>query len=227
MNLDYIFPTPIWWVDLKIDISKMQNICYSIANSMEGKSSSNRGLLNYQSPDFMGEQIVSDFDNGNKVDEFGLLLKDIKRNAVDCYKTFNPVSTELDFANVWVNINGKGGYNEVHTHPGCVLSGVYYVKSPKEGEPGKICFHRDGMDGYVLHSLGVTDSASSALHASSTWSYPPTEGRLFLFPAWVSHGVRENETDEHRISISFNLIPRMSKQDILKTMLHRYEHTNE
>ena len=121
MNLDYIFPTPIWWVDLKIDVQKMQDICYEIANTMEGKARSNRGLLNYQSPDFMGEQVIEDFDNETQVDEFGLLLKDIKKNALECYKTFGPMSTELDFANVWINLNGRGGYNEVHTHPGCVI----------------------------------------------------------------------------------------------------------
>ena len=73
MNLDYIFPTPIWWVDLKIDVQKMQDICYEIANTMEGKARSNRGVLNYQSPDFMGEQVIEDLDNGTHVDEFGLL----------------------------------------------------------------------------------------------------------------------------------------------------------
>ena len=217
MNLDYIFPTPIWWVDLKIDVQKMQDICYEVASTMEGKARSNRGVLNYQSPDFMGEQVIEDLDKGSHVDEFGLLLKDIKSNALDCYKTFGPMSTELSFANAWININGNGGYNEVHTHPGCVISGVYYVKVPKEGEPGQICFHRDGTDGYVLHSLGVAEDMSTAEvpHTSSTWSYPPVEGRLILFPAWLSHGVRENETNEDRISISFNLVPKRSKQDLL------------
>ena len=58
-------------------------------------------------------------------------------------------------------------------------------------------------------------STAEVPHTSSTWSYPPQEGRLILFPAWLSHGVRENETDEDRISISFNLVPKRSKQDLL------------
>jgi hypothetical protein len=36
-----------------------------------------------------------------------------------------------------------------------------------------------------------------------------------LFPAWVGHGVRENETDEERISISFNFIPVRTKKDMM------------
>ena len=69
MNLDYIFPTPIWWVDLKIDVQKMQDICYEIANTMEGKARSNRGILNYQSPDFMGEQVICLLYTSDAADE--------------------------------------------------------------------------------------------------------------------------------------------------------------
>ena len=99
MNLDYIFPTPVWWTDLHLDINAMQDICYGIAESMEGKARSNRGLLNYQSPDFMGEQIIEDYEENP--DEFGRLLIEIKKNALDCYTSYGPMSTELEFANVW------------------------------------------------------------------------------------------------------------------------------
>ena len=36
-----------------------------------------------------------------------------------------------------------------------------------------------------------------------------------LFPAWVGHGVRENETDEERISVSFNFIPERTKKNMM------------
>ena len=215
MNLDYIFPTPVWWTDLDMDINTMQEICYGIAETMPSKARSNRGLMNYQSPDFMGEQVIADYEENP--DEFGKLLIAIKKNALECYKTYGPMSTDLEFANVWINMNNKGGYNEVHTHPGCVMSGVYYVKAPSD-ECGRIAFHRDGMDAYLLHSLGVAEdmSTSEEPHCSATWSYPPIENRLFVFPAWLSHGVRENETDQDRISISFNLVPKRTKTDLLQ-----------
>ena len=43
MNLDYIFPTPIWWVDLDIDLEELGRICVDTACNMEGKARSNRG----------------------------------------------------------------------------------------------------------------------------------------------------------------------------------------
>ena len=218
MNLDYIFPTPVWWVDLDIDLAKMEDITYNIAHEMPSKARSNRGLLNYQSPDFMGEQILADDSLGD--DEFKKLLQQIKAKATEAFGSYGSCHTTIEYANAWFNINGKGGYNEVHTHPGAVMSGAFYVKVP-EGECGRLTFHKDASEGFLVHSIGTSEDMSTAEvpHTHSTRSYPPIAGRLFLFPAWVAHGVRENETDGERVSISFNFIPVRNKQnmfDIIK-----------
>lgn len=214
MNLDYIFPTPVWWVDLDIDLQEMERIVYNIANTMEGKARSNRGLLNYQSPDFMGEQILEDEELDG--DEFKKLLQQIKEKATEAFGSYGSCHTTIEYANAWMNINGHGGYNEVHTHPGAVMSGAFYVKVP-EGECGRLTFHKDASEGFLVHSIGTSEDMSTAEvpHTHSTWSYPPIAGRLFLFPAWVAHGVRENETEDERISISFNFIPVRNKQNML------------
>jgi len=34
----------------------------------------------------------------------------------------------------------------------------------------------------------------------------PEEGRLYIFPGWMEHGVEENQSDSDRISISFNVL---------------------
>ena len=214
LNLDYLFPTPIWWVDLDhINIKEMQDICYGIAENMETKERSNRGLLNYQSPDFFGEKLCLEED-----DEFGKLARSIKEFGNKAFDSFESCVTTLEFANIWININNKGGYNEVHTHPGSLMSGAFYVKVPPEekGDCGSITLHKNAMEAYVTHSLGLAEdlSKAEAPHTHATMSYPPKEGRLVLFPSWISHGVRENETEEDRISISFNLIPNRNKRDM-------------
>lgn len=214
MNLDYIFPSPIWWVDLDIDLEEMERIVYHVANTMEGKDRSNRGLLNYQSPDFMGEQVIN--DDELEGDEFKKLLIKIKEKAIEAFNSYGTPWTTIEYANAWININNNGGYNEVHTHPGAVMSGAFYVKVP-EGECGRLVFHRDATEGYVLHSVGTSEDMSTAEvpHTHSTWSYPPVAGRLMLFPAWQAHGVRENMTNEDRISISFNFIPQRTRHDMM------------
>jgi len=219
MNLDYIFPTPVWWVDLDIDLDEMERIVVDTALNMPGQSRSNRGMRNYQSPDFFGEPIINDAELDG--DEFQKLLKLIKEHAIEAFSSFGATQTKIEFANVWMNINGTGGYNEVHVHPGAVMSGAFYVKVPP-GPVGKLTFHRDAGEGYLLHSLGMSEDMSTAEvpHTHSTWAYPPVAGRLMLFPAWIPHGVRENETEDERMSISFNLVPirnRDNMMNIIKT----------
>ncbi|MDF1624011.1 MAG: putative 2OG-Fe(II) oxygenase, partial [Pseudohongiella nitratireducens] len=34
----------------------------------------------------------------------------------------------------------------------------------------------------------------------------PEEGRLYVFPGWLEHGVEENRSDRDRLSISFNVL---------------------
>ena len=212
LNLDYVFPTPIWWMDTDIDCSKMQDIAYDIAQNMDGKGRSNRGAMNYQSPDFFGEEIIKEDDD----DEFCKLLKLIKEWGNKAFDSYESCVTTLEFANAWININNKGGYNETHTHPGALISGAFYVKVPETGDCGSITFHKNAMEAYVTHSLGLAEdlSKAEAPHTHATWTYPPKEGRLILFPAWVTHGVRENETEEDRISISFNLVPNRNKRNM-------------
>jgi len=213
INLDLIFPTPIWWIDLSIDVREMQRVCYEIASTTAGRSKTNRGGINYQSSDFHAEKIISD---GNKADEFSNVLRHIKKLANEAFDSYKSFATDLTFANAWVNINNHGGYNEVHTHPGAIISGVLYIKIPTTGDPGNICFHRNAMEAYTIHSLGVAEDISTAdvAHTRAKVTYEPTEGRLILFPAWIPHGVRENNTNEDRISVSFNFIPNRGKRDM-------------
>ena len=35
--------------------------------------------------------------------------------------------------------------------------------------------------------------------------FRPEEGRMYIFPAWLEHGVEVNRSDTDRVSISFNI----------------------
>ena len=34
----------------------------------------------------------------------------------------------------------------------------------------------------------------------------PEEGRMYVFPGWLEHGVEENKSDKDRVSIAFNVL---------------------
>jgi uncharacterized protein (TIGR02466 family) len=138
----------------------------------------------YQSPD--------DF---YKEESFTLLLNYMSErilDLLDVYKESEECAIECTprLSNMWFNINYKGSYNTIHTHPGSILGGVLYINVPENS--GDICFHH--QDG---HSLSLIQNTS--------FSITPHDGLMLLFPASLSHGVGMNYSDEPRFSIAFNL----------------------
>ena len=76
-----------------------------------------------------------------------------------------------------------------------VISGVYYYKT-------------NGDDGDIFFECPVPTIGSSFCYFNNycnRWIHKPEEGKILLFPSWLKHGISKNETDETRISISFNL----------------------
>jgi hypothetical protein len=41
---------------------------------------------------------------------------------------------------------------------------------------------------------------------SSELRMRPEEGRMYVFPGWLEHGVDENLSNRNRVSISFNVL---------------------
>mmetsp|Transcript_40957 Transcript_40957/g.131726 ORF Transcript_40957/g.131726 Transcript_40957/m.131726 type:complete len:354 (+) Transcript_40957:71-1132(+) len=85
----------------------------------------------------------------------------------------------------WVNIMGPGTEHEFHVHPGSVISGTYYVQTPK-GCPG-ICWEDPRLDRIV--------------------ESPVRAGDIIMFEGWLPHRVPTNIEGVDRVSISFNWFP--------------------
>lgn len=101
----------------------------------------------------------------------------------------------------WLNISPPGASNQVHFHPNCHFSGVYYVSldAPACGS----IFFRDPR----VASRMLTYPADHATEfTASEMRMRPEEGRMYVFPGWLEHGVDENLSQRDRISISFNVL---------------------
>lgn len=114
---------------------------------------------------------------------------------------------ELVFDNMWANINPRYGYNRSHVHPNVLWSGVYYVQA--EAHSGRI-FFTDPRPQVLIAGARYAPNVPRKPEAWSEVYFEPLEGRLILFPAWLSHEVEPNLSDKEgpggdRISISFNL----------------------
>ena len=107
----------------------------------------------------------------------------------------------------WPNVNRLGDYHGPHNHGWSYLSGTYYVQLPaeetvpKDGgkRPAAITFS-DPRYGAYRHSLAPDASAEARE------TFYPAPGTLLMWPSPLIHYVQPNQSDEIRISISFNII---------------------
>ena len=98
----------------------------------------------------------------------------------------------------WINLHDRGGFNFLHVHEGCLLSGCFYLSVP--GGSGRLVF-RDPRPG-VIHGYvkGAVPNGYSDIRLA------PEAGLLVLFPCWMEHYVEPHESDQPRIAISFNAV---------------------
>jgi uncharacterized protein (TIGR02466 family) len=109
-----------------------------------------------------------------------------------------------EITNCWANVNRKGQAHRIHSHPNNFLSGVYYVRAPERC--GDIVFHDPRQQSIVLLPQVTERTPFNAAKHSIT----PKEGTLLVFHSWFQHLVEPNESDQERISISFNVMLRGS-----------------
>lgn len=113
--------------------------------------------------------------------DFGKELLDI--SSVILYE---PLANTLDQKPpFWFNYAKPGESTGLHDHTELsALSGVIYLSAKPSS--GNLYFHKDGeVDLEIMPSIG----------------------KLVLFEPWMRHGVRENLSDQNRLSMAFNLFP--------------------
>lgn len=101
----------------------------------------------------------------------------------------------------WININPPGASNKIHFHANCHFSGIYYL-SLKAPECGSIFFR----DPRVASRMLTYPATQPTEFTSDEVRMKPEEGRMYVFPGWLEHGVEENQSDQDRVSIAFNVV---------------------
>jgi uncharacterized protein (TIGR02466 family) len=106
-----------------------------------------------------------------------------------------PIRFELQS---WVNLHDRGGFNFLHVHEGCLLSGSFYLQVPPGS--GRFVF-RDPRPG-VVHGYvkGAVPNGYSDIQLT------PEAGLVVLFPCWMEHYVEPHGSDEPRVVIAFNAV---------------------
>ena len=112
-------------------------------------------------------------------------------------------NTTTMVASAWVNINSPGAYNRLHTHPESQLSGVMWIKSPKDS--GVIEFENPNSHEAFTEINAYVEEFKEKNSVYPVYWFSPIEGRMLVFPSHLRHLVEENKSNEDRISISFNV----------------------
>jgi uncharacterized protein (TIGR02466 family) len=135
----------------------------------------------------------------HKNPEYQHLVNEIYLAYKEVYKDQH-IETEPFLVNMWANINYQSAFNKSHNHANAFWSGVYYVKTPENC--GSLI-----LEDTRLMSLMHTPRRTNTQKPKHLWeatSFEPQAGKLIMFPSWVNHYVDPNNSNEPRISISFN-----------------------
>lgn len=191
LNVEYWFPTPIWNYNLET-INRTQyeeaiEYCNELKRNSPGRKVSNYG--GWQSNDLLRDVLST---------PLAPFLKEIRPLFADLLASIGS-SVAVEYVNVWVNINKKGDKNTMHTHPSTSFAGVFYLTDNNS----EIVFEREC--GIALWWQACLASKNDTLSTFKQVIYEPKRGNVLIFPPWLQHAVRDNEQDDDRISIAFNI----------------------
>lgn len=187
-----LFPTLVW-TTLFDDRESFNARIMELAREMRSNDPAgvaNTNVKGWQSPNIL--QTLKEFDDMN------LRIVQICERIAESQK-FKPNMSYQHQA--WLNISPPGASNKIHFHANCHFSGVYYV-SLKAPECGSIFFR----DPRVASRMLTYPASATTEFTAEEVRMRPEAGRMYVFPGWLEHGVEENQSDQDRVSISFNVL---------------------
>ena len=185
------FPTPIYHFDIK-DKSLNTQLEKDVINWMnKDKGISRTNVKGWHSTTDMHTK-----------PEYARLVKALYEAQNKIYQEEN-YESEPFLGNMWANVNPPGGYNRAHLHPNCTWSGVYYIKTPEKCGELKL---KDPRTGAEMSSPKMKKSNTLPERLWREVTYIPVAGRCIMFPAWLIHCVEPNDSNDIRISVSFNFL---------------------
>ena len=177
-------------------------------------------ILNYQELNIKMFKYIKDLQIQNpkgitKSNVFGWHSKDFDLENEQPKYFINSISTNLNEAfidmgwdlknqevkvtSMWSVINKKNASNARHIHSNNYISAAYYVKAPKNS--GNIVFY-DPREANVIRKPKIEKENK---FNTDIFCIEPKEGLLVLFPSYLYHSVDQNQSNEERIVISFNI----------------------
>ena len=193
MLIEYHFPTMIYIKDLP-DSEKLNKYLepkiIQWSQQDKGEQKTNAG----------GWHSTTDM---NQKEEYDPLTRELFNMQEEIYQKEH-LSRKPVLGNMWANVNYPKCFNRPHIHPNSLFSGVYWIKTPQNS--GKLMVY-DPRPG-VQMTMPNRKEGKSPPEFWREVHYEPIAGRCIMFPSWLWHEVKENKSNDTRISVSFNFLQR-------------------
>jgi len=206
---EFFFASPIFYKDLPIAEKLNKHLLKHIK---AWKKRDEKGITRSNS---LGWHSAVDMHHRK---EYKTLLEEMFKMQQEIFEAegYHP-KTEPICDNMWANVNYKYSHNKNHVHPGAQWSGVYYIKCPPNC--GHIWFTDPCGQRHIDLPIMDPDKVKP-IHYWREVHYEPIEGRIIMFPGWLTHEVAPNMSDltgekGWRVSVSFNFAQRWKKDEYI------------
>ena len=190
MFRDLLFPTPIYIADIEHPTLNQELERDIVAWSKQDKGITRTNVQGWHST-----------TNMHELPQFKKLVDML----YECQRTVyqqEHYESEPFLGNMWANINPPGGMNRAHQHPNSLWSGVYYIKEPKN--TGHLKIDDPRASAAMSRPRQKSNNLPPRLYRET--HYEPIAGRCIMFPSWLMHCVDPNNSNDIRISVSFNFL---------------------
>ena len=187
MIKEAFFPTFVYAKDINLDLNLMTNAIVEWSKKDKGLVKTN--VKGWHSP-----------TNMHTIPVFKPLVDELYKMQSEIYKE-EFLERKPILGNMWANINYKGALNRPHVHANSLFSGAYYIEVPNNSGFLKINDPRQGT-----HFIKPARKDGIPIYLAPEVHIEPKENRIIMFPSWLEHCVEMNESDDIRISVSFNFL---------------------
>jgi uncharacterized protein (TIGR02466 family) len=188
-----LFSSPLFKTNLELDTTSIKKFIessefYILEKSQAGYRSKNNYILDEP--------------------EMYALKEKITEYINSCLHEILKVNKKVSFylTNSWVMKHVTGNFGELHYHNNSLFSGIFYLKVNESS--GSIVFSKNYYHYNLFPPCMEILSDSYNIFNSTRWEIKPKTNDLLLFPSQIEHFVNDNESNEDRYVIAFNIFVR-------------------
>lgn len=185
MNVQSLYSTPVYIKTLE-NYGGINNQIDEVINNIKFNQKDEWGRPNKITTPFFDQDNINDYN-------LTLLSKSIDNCIVEYTKQLDFQYNDYDRRS-WILKLEKGDFAHSHNHSTSDLSGVYYYKTNSN----------DGI--FFFESPNPYFEVSKCFNKLANRNFIiPEPGKIIIFPGWLRHGIFKNDTENDRVSISFNI----------------------